>query len=216
MLPEYLDQHPHLATIVPPITSTSDENEFPITGNTYADIVELFVSTLRTDRSDGLFSTVVCDEHNRCLGLVYSSRESIVQAFLTRKGVYYSRSRNSIWHKGLTSGHVQELLCMSADCDSDALRYIVVQHGSPPAFCHLHTYTCWGNSNGLHKLETTLKQRKANAPIGSYTRKLFEDSNLLRQKLLEEVQELIEANEKEHIAAEAADVMYFMMTRYVF
>jgi phosphoribosyl-ATP pyrophosphohydrolase/phosphoribosyl-AMP cyclohydrolase/histidinol dehydrogenase len=51
--------------------------------------------------------------------------------------------------------------------------------------------------------------------VGSYTKRLFDDPNLLQKKLLEEVQELVEATEPDHVAAEAADVLYFMMTRCV-
>lgn len=64
-------------------------------------------------------------------------------------------------------------------------------------------------------LEHVLQDRLINATPGSYTQRLFQDSSLLRQKLLEEVQELIEAETADHIAAEAADVIYFLMTRCV-
>ena len=60
-----------------------------------------------------------------------------------------------------------------------------------------------------------MKERKRAAPEGSYTSRLFRDPDLLKKKLLEEVQELVEAQEPDHIAAEAADVMYFLLTRCV-
>mmetsp|Transcript_5252 Transcript_5252/g.8507 ORF Transcript_5252/g.8507 Transcript_5252/m.8507 type:complete len:237 (+) Transcript_5252:937-1647(+) len=162
-----------------------------------------------------MYSTVVCDEYGVCLGLVYSSKESIRAAFLERKGIYWSRSRDSLWRKGDTSGMFQELLHMTYDCDRDALQFIVIQHGNPAAFCHLMRRTCWGPENGVRKLESMLKERKISAPEGSYTKRLFNDSDLLRKKLLEEVQEVVEAEEPDHVAAEAADVMYFLMTRCV-
>eukprot|EP00981_Chlorochromonas_danica_P010446 scaffold3234_cov178-Ochromonas_danica.AAC.2 len=178
-------------------------------------LIDLFLATIRTDRSDGLITTVVCDEHQRCLGLVYSSPASVSQAFLKRQGIYFSRSRQGLWHKGESSGMTQALREIRLDCDRDALRYSVYQEGHPPAFCHLLTRSCWGEQNGLFKLQHTLQQRKEHAPPGSYTQKLFQDNGLLRQKLLEEVQELVEAEEKDHIASEAADVLYFMMTRCI-
>jgi phosphoribosyl-ATP pyrophosphohydrolase/phosphoribosyl-AMP cyclohydrolase/histidinol dehydrogenase len=177
------------------------------------DVLDLYISCIKTDRDDQLFTTVVCDEHQRCLGLVYSNTTSVANAFLQRKGVYYSRSRSGLWYKGESSGMAQILLTMRLDCDRDALRFTVLQLGEPPAFCHQLTRSCWGEQNGLQKLQHTLQQRKLSAPEDSYTMKLFKDNGLLRQKLLEEVQELVEAEDKEHIAAEAADVMYFMMTR---
>eukprot|EP01035_Chromulina_nebulosa_P018450 gene18450-24157_t len=169
----------------------------------------------RTDRLDGLYSTVVCDELGVCLGLVYSNKESIQLALLDRKGIYWSRSRNSLWRKGESSGMIQDLVSVRCDCDRDALKFTVIQKGDPPAFCHLMTRSCWGESSGFQHLQATLTDRKKSAPIGSYTKRLFDDPALLKMKLLEEVQELVEAVEPDHIAAEAADVMYFLMTRCV-
>lgn len=179
------------------------------------DLIDLFISTIRTDRPDGLFTTVVCDEHDVCLGLVYSNEESIRCAVVEGKGIYWSRSRGGLWRKGETSGMHQELLAIRADCDGDALRFSVIQHGTPPAFCHLNTRTCWGHEHGVHKLQSILQDRLRSAPPGSYTKRLFDDPGFLQKKLLEEAQELVEAQDPDHIAAEAADVMYFMMTRCV-
>jgi phosphoribosyl-AMP cyclohydrolase len=152
------------------------------------DIISLFIACLRSDRPDKLYTTVVCDEHGSCLGLVYSNDISLRVAILEQKGVYWSRSRSGLWRKGDTSGMYQELLCVKVDCDFDAIRFSVIQHGDPPAFCHLMTRTCWGHVNGLKKLETILFDRKKSAPPGSYTKRLFDDPDLLRKKLLEEVQ----------------------------
>jgi phosphoribosyl-AMP cyclohydrolase len=108
------------------------------------DFLDAFTGCLKTDRVDGMFTTVVCDDHGVCLGLVYSNKESVRIAFLERRGVYWSRSRAALWRKGESSGMYQELLDMRYDCDRDALRFTVVQHGNPPAFCHLMTRNCWG------------------------------------------------------------------------
>lgn len=175
------------------------------------DAGEALVSCLRTDRPDGLFTTVVCDECGIALGLVYSSAESICESLRTGTGVYYSRSRGGLWRKGATSGAVQELVSVRFDCDGDALRFCVRQKGSPPSFCHTGMRSCWGPAMGLGHLQRTLQSRLLHAPAGSYTKRLFNDSALLRNKLLEEAQELSEAHEPDHVAAEAADVMYFAM-----
>ena len=132
------------------------------------------------------------------------------------RGVYYSRSRQGLWRKGDTSGHFQTLHRLDVDCDGDALRFTVTQRGDDvAAFCHLNTLTCWGEPRGLRHLEGTLKERLKSAPEGSYTKRLFDDDELLRDKLVEEAQELSEAVGKEHVAEELADVLYFAMTRAV-
>jgi phosphoribosyl-ATP pyrophosphohydrolase len=179
------------------------------------DILGVYIKTIVTDRPDGMYATVVCDEHNKALGLVYSNEESLRTAVTEGKGIYWSRSRQSLWRKGETSGMHQELVALTLDCDGDALRFTVIQHGSPGAFCHLNTRTCWGEDTGVNHLQTVLQDRFRAAPPGSYTKRLFDDPSLLQKKLLEEVQELVEAEEPDHIAAEAADVTYFMMVRCI-
>mmetsp|Transcript_26082 Transcript_26082/g.71535 ORF Transcript_26082/g.71535 Transcript_26082/m.71535 type:complete len:470 (-) Transcript_26082:129-1538(-) len=173
-----------------------------------------FASCMRTDRPDGLFTTVVCTRNNEALGLVYSNVRSIVAALECGRGVYWSRSRGGLWRKGDTSGHFQTLHRLDVDCDGDALRFLVTQRGDDvAAFCHLYTLTCWGEPNGLRHLEGTLADRLKNAPEGSYTKRLFDDPELLRDKLVEEAQELSEAETKEEVAGELADVLYFAMAR---
>lgn len=65
----------------------------------------------------------------------------------------------------------------------------------------------------VFSLQRTLAQRLVDAPPGSYTKRLFDDAELLRNKLLEEAQELAEATEPDHVAAEAADLLYFALVR---
>ena len=92
-------------------------------------LADAITAPLVSDRTDGLFPTVVVDELGVALGLVYSSRESIAEAVRLRQGVYQSRKKG-LWVKGATSGATQELLRIDLDCDSDALRFVVRQHGS--------------------------------------------------------------------------------------
>lgn len=177
-----------------------------------------FAECCRTDRPDGLFTTVVCTRQGEALGLVYSSKESIAAALEAGRGVYYSRSRHGLWRKGDTSGHYQVLHRIDIDCDADALRFLVTQQGTPhPAFCHLHSLTCWGahSLRGLRHLQDTITDRIQTAPEGSYTKKLLDNPELLRNKLVEEAQELAEADNKQHVAEELADVLYFALTRAV-
>ena len=186
-----------------------------------------------------------------CLGLVYSSAESLCAAVRCGRGVFWSRSRGGLWRKGDSSGawqvrhpvsmddtapplcrpssaaparplrcsragshaarsqtcllarvHPQTLHRIGRDCDHDALRFTVTQHGEPPAFCHKNSLTCWGEAGGLRALQAVLNTRKRDAPAGSYTKRLFDDAGLLRNKLVEEAQELAEAEEPDHVASE--------------
>ncbi|KAL9103207.1 MAG: hypothetical protein Q9163_001734 [Psora crenata] len=173
----------------------------------------LITLAVRSDRLDALLPTVVTDERGVSLGLVYSSHESIEESLRTGSGVYYSRSRNRLWVKGKESGNTQELLSISMDCDADALQFKVRQEGE--GFCHLHTSTCFGPYDGISRLEKTLQERKQSAPANSYTAKLFNEPKLLQAKIMEEANELCDATGKENVAAEAADLLYFAITKCV-
>ncbi len=173
------------------------------------DLGDAIAAPLVSDRPDGLWPTVVCDEHGRALGLVYSSADSLREAVRTRRGVYFSRSRNSLWVKGESSGATQELLAIGLDCDRDALRFVVRQRGA--GFCHENTWTCWGPDQGVPGLARRLRDRADIAPEGSYTKRVLEDARLLRAKLIEEARELGAARGTDQIVWEAADVFYFTL-----
>jgi len=173
------------------------------------DLGDAVAAPLRTDRPDGLWPTVVCDAHGRALGLAWSNAESLREAVNTRRGVYWSRSRDALWVKGATSGATQELLRVSLDCDRDALRFTVRQ-GSP-GFCHEDTWTCWGEDGGVAALARRLAARVREAPEGSYTRRLLEDPRLLKAKLVEEATELADARGAEAVTWETADLLYFAL-----
>jgi phosphoribosyl-ATP pyrophosphohydrolase len=175
----------------------------------HMDLADAIAAPLVTDRPDGLYPTVICDEHGVALGLAYSSAASLRRAVALMQGVYWSRSRQEIWHKGATSGATQELLRIALDCDRDALRFTVRQQA--PGFCHEDTWTCWGEAGGLPALDRTVQERLRSAPAGSYTRRLFDDPALLRSKLIEEANELLDATDADHAAAELADVIYFAL-----
>ena len=92
-------------------------------------IWRLVTTAIHSDRSDGLFPTVVTDQYGVCLGLVYSNHESIEKAIRSGNGVYWSRSRNKLWIKGAESGDTQDLISIRWDCDADALQFVVRQKG---------------------------------------------------------------------------------------
>ncbi len=174
-------------------------------------LADALAAPLRSDRPDGLWPTVVVDELGSCLGLVYSNADSLRAAVEERRGVYWSRSRAALWRKGETSGAVQELLRVDLDCDRDALRFVVRQR--PPGFCHLGRWSCFGREEGLGRLERVVAARREAAPVGSYTKRLFEDPALLAAKLREEAGELAEAESREDVVWEAADLLYFTLVR---
>ena len=171
------------------------------------DLGDAISAPMVSDRPDGLWATVVCDESGTALGLAWSDRESVREAVRTGRGVYRSRKRG-LWVKGASSGDVQDLLRIELDCDRDAMRFTVRQHGR--GFCHDGTTTCWGDEGGAAALARTLAGRVAEAPPGSYTRRLLDDPGLLRAKLVEEAGELADAATPDHVAEEAADVTYFV------
>ncbi|OCL14060.1 tri-functional histidine biosynthesis protein [Glonium stellatum] len=172
----------------------------------------VLLSNVTSDRPDGLFTTLVTDERGIALGLVYSSEESVAESLRTGRGVYQSRKRG-LWYKGESSGDIQELVGITLDCDHDCLRYIVKQKGR--GFCHLATATCFGPYRGLSRLQQTLRRRMSSAPEGSYTARLFSDPLLLNAKIVEEANELCQANTKSEVAFEAADLFYFALTKCI-
>lgn len=198
---------------VSPVVPTSQLTLSP-TSAAQLNVADAFLAQVTTDRSDGLFPTIVSShlQGGKALGLVYSSPESVAEAVLTGKGVYQSR-KHGLWRKGETSGATQEVVSIRADCDSDALEFRVIQRGT--GFCHLGSTSCFGGLSGLARLEQTLQSRFREAPEGSYTRRLFSDPDLLSSKIMEEADELCRAKTKEEISFEAADLMYFALTRCV-
>lgn len=188
-------------------------------------VASVFVSTLTTDRPDGLYTTLVADTNGAALGVVYSSDASIAAAIETQEGVFQSRKRpHELWYKGKTSGATQRLVKLERDCDCDVVKFVVaLREGF--GFCHVEeNYTCFGDGNlaegtdsygsGLARLDATLAQRIKLAPEGLYTKRLFEDKDLLVAKMKEELDELIEAGasgNRAETAFEAADLLYFAM-----
>jgi len=173
------------------------------------DLADATAACLKTDREDGLWTTVVVDESGLALGLVYSDLGSLRVAINEGKGTYHSRSRNALWIKGETSGAVQKLHRVELDCDRDTLRFTVSQSG--PGFCHLEEFSCWGEATGLKQLESILWNRKAAVVEGSYTGRLLSDPELLSAKLREEAEELAQAQNVSDVTHEAADLIYFAM-----
>ncbi len=156
-----------------------------------------------------VWPTVVCDEAGHTLGLVWSTRQSLARAVAERRGIYWSRSRQSLWVKGETSGNAQQLVRVDLDCDRDALRFTVRQSGA--GFCHLNRRSCWPSEFDLSDLERTLADRIARPIPESGTTRLLADPGLLGEKLREEADELAEAETTGDVVRETADVFYMAL-----
>lgn len=174
------------------------------------DPVDAVVKTIQF-KEDGLVPTIVQDPSGQVLMMAYSSQESLTRALKEGKGIYFSRSRQEIWQKGLTSGNTQTLISCRVDCDRDCLLFTVIQE---KAACHNETYSCFGSATSdrrfsLSELFETLQSRKASDSSKSYTATLFADRRLLLKKIMEEAYEVVSYSSKENLRWEIADLIYF-------
>jgi phosphoribosyl-AMP cyclohydrolase len=99
-----------------------------------------WIETLRWN-DDGLIPAVVQDSTTGAvLMFAWMNREALVRSLATGQTHFYSRSRQALWHKGATSGHVQEIIELRVDCDADVLLVRVRQHGGA---CHEGYTSCF-------------------------------------------------------------------------
>ena len=102
---------------------------------------EEFVEAIDFAKGDGLVPVVVQDEDTKdVLMLAYANKEALALSFSTGVAHYWSRSRSSLWKKGETSGHIQEIRSIDKDCDNDTILYVVKQIG---VACHRGTWSCF-------------------------------------------------------------------------
>lgn len=172
---------------------------------------EAFIACLDFDKEKGLIPTVVQDEvSNQVLMVAYSSPESLKKSFEGGLATYYSRSRQELWTKGLTSGHTQNLSSARFDCDFDAILFKVMQNGNA---CHFDRHSCFGDKEfSVQALYDILKSRKERLPEKSFTTKLFKDSFFLKRKIMEEAFEVVNFEQGDGLQWEVADLAYFVLT----
>jgi len=165
---------------------------------------DAFISSLKWDHD--LIPTITVNTASQVLMLAYSSRESLRKTFETENVWYHSRSRDTLWMKGHTSGNVQKFLKIRTDCDGDSLLVTAAQKGHA---CHTGKYSCFGNKAfSLDELYGVIKERLTGSSPASYTSSLNDEK--LGQKIIEESGELVAASGKEEIIWEAADLLYFV------
>ena len=179
------------------------------------------LNTLKFDEK-GLIPAIVVDATTKkVLTLAYMNRESLEISIAEKRTCFWSRSRQELWRKGETSGNVQHIVSITADCDRDALTVMVDKTG--PA-CHLGTDSCfetpiWENDErapfSLEALMEMLVGRKTNKKEGSYTTYLFEKGiDKILKKVGEECTEVIiagKADDKKETIYEIADLTYHIM-----
>lgn len=153
----------------------------------------------------------------KVLMLGYMNHDALNRTIKTKKVTFFSRSRNSIWIKGETSGNFLDLVDISLDCDKDALLVKVIPQGP---VCHEGSDTCWSEHNKssygfLSILENIINERKLSKSNKSYVSKLFSgDQNRIIQKVGEEAIELLiesKDNNKEKFVEESADLLFHFL-----
>ncbi|MGH7471297.1 MAG: bifunctional phosphoribosyl-AMP cyclohydrolase/phosphoribosyl-ATP diphosphatase HisIE [Longimicrobiales bacterium] len=145
------------------------------------------------------------------LMVAYANRTALERTLETRRLWLYSRSRQQLWQKGESSGNVQRLLELHADCDSDTILARVLPTG--PA-CHTGARNCFGAAPTLLQLADRIGQRAGASTRESYTARLLQDANLRLKKLGEEATELAlacQSNDAARVRAEAADLIYHVL-----
>ncbi|MBE7705649.1 MAG: bifunctional phosphoribosyl-AMP cyclohydrolase/phosphoribosyl-ATP diphosphatase HisIE [Cyanobacteria bacterium SIG30] len=168
---------------------------------------DAFIECMDFEKANGLIPTIVQDyDTKQVLMLAYSNKESLRYALKKGCGAYFSRSRNSLWVKGETSGNLQELVTARFDCDKDALLFIVKQKGNA---CHLDRFSCFEDKDfTLNELYDLIVDRKNKMPEKSYTTKLFNNEFLIKRKIMEEAFETVNFEEGDGLQWECADLLY--------
>jgi phosphoribosyl-AMP cyclohydrolase / phosphoribosyl-ATP pyrophosphohydrolase len=183
------------------------------------------IDKIRFDEK-GLIPAIVQDSETKTvLMLAYMNRESLAKTLETGTTWFYSRSRQELWNKGATSGHMQQVREMFYDCDGDTLLVKVDQMG---AACHEGTFSCFSRKFGeseqtvidrpklqdsvLLGLYGVIEDRRRRPKEGSYTNQLFDKGqDKILKKVGEEAAETIIAsknNSQGEVIYEMADLWY--------
>lgn len=177
------------------------------------------VEKIRYD-DKGLVPAIVQDYlDGTVLMMAWMNRESLQKTLESGETWFWSRSRENLWHKGETSGHLQKVRSIRYDCDSDALLIGVEQLGD--IACHTGERSCFHQVDGtitappadtLSQLFQVICDRRDNPTESSYTSKLFAGGdNKILKKIGEESAEVVMAckdDEPDAIAGEVADLLY--------
>ena len=172
------------------------------------DLKEAFVECLDFEKSP-LIPVIAQSVNGEVLMQGFANAEAVRKSFDCGRLTFWSRSRNELWTKGDTSGNVLQVVRMRADCDRDCILATVLPTGPT---CHTGSWTCFTSAidekSSMGRLYNVIADRFANPKPGSYTATL--DNKRVREKVEEEAEELCEAEGKEEVIWEAADLLYFV------
>lgn len=178
----------------------------------YTGVVSLkdsFIECLDWKKTDGMIPVIAQSEAGEVLMMGYANKDAFERTFKDGKLTFFSRTRKALWTKGETSGHFLQLVKLRADCDRDTVLATVIPHGGA---CHTGSWTCFGSEpdakSNMERLYATIADRFANPKPGSYTATL--NDKRVREKVMEEAEELTEAEGKDEVVWEAADLLYFV------
>ena len=169
---------------------------------------DAFVACMDFEKSP-LIPVIAQSVNGEVLMQAYANKESLLKTFDCKKLTFYSRSRKELWTKGETSGNFLEVVRLRADCDRDCILATVIPVGPS---CHTGSWTCFktapDEASTMGRLYNVIADRFANPKPGSYTATL--DAKRVREKVEEEAEELCEADGKDEVIWEAADLLYFV------
>jgi len=176
------------------------------------------IDALAWDKQGGLLPAVVQDADTlRMLMLGYMDAAALRATIDTGHVTFFSRSRNTQWTKGETSGHFLDVVSVDVDCDRDTLLVTARPHGPT---CHLGRESCFADapaavSSFVSELDALVAGRKRERPAGSYTTQLFDGGvRRIAQKVGEEGVETALAavtQSDEELLGEAGDLLYHLL-----
>ena len=182
------------------------------------------LDVLKFDKQ-GLIPAIVQDvKSGTVLMLAYMNKESLEKTIAEGRTWFYSRSRQALWPKGETSGHIQRVAAIYYDCDADTLLVQVHQTG---VACHEGNFSCFSRTLAgsgeevspdwavLSWLEELIKERKKTLPLESYTTYLFSKGiDKILKKVGEEATEVVIAakgGKKDEVIYETSDLIYHLL-----
>ena len=167
---------------------------------------------------DGLVPAIIQDAKTlKVLMLGFMNEEAYQKTVETGKVTFYSRTRQTLWTKGETSGNFLNVVSIAVDCDKDTL---LIKANPDGPVCHTGADTCWDETNDnpimfLTELQRFIEKRHEEMPEGSYTTSLFKDGcHHMAQKVGEEALEAVieaVANNNERLVYEASDMLYHLI-----
>ena len=164
-------------------------------------------------RPQSLLPIIVQSAEGQVMMTGFTDANALGETFNRGNVCFHSRTRNKLWMKGENSGNVLKLIRLRADCDRDAI--LATAEPAGPV-CHTGAWSCFSVNRDYTQsfLQEIIRERFKNPAPGSYTATL--DDELVREKIMEEAQELCDAKSREEVVWETADLLYFssvLMTR---